>query len=1003
MRMACLLAMVGALLGMYTGGHATDGRPAPACSNGRLRDVTLAAQQGRTDSAELGRLLACLGGRADALVAGAAAYELALHHAGANGRPANFRQAADWARRSAKYLRRTPDAGLRRKTELAGVRLAYYAASTAPELEAAARDARLVVSTCRRQGRRDATCAEALQLLGEIERDLFAQGDAGARRRAITAFRGFLATAPGRAEGPERTSALLDKGTLIAGTPEGDLGPDGVREAAQALREAAGMFLALEDQSRMRLAQINLAAFLARHRPSSTEALAEAEALLRPLVQDGDGTVPPEVRLTARQNLGSVLVKKQTGNRQGNLDEAIAVLRAAHASVPRREARTWVKTAEGLAIALEASGVQVERNLQEATALLGEALAVAEQRRLRAETSTLLSTMASIRLHRKANGAEEDLRDIRRQVERARAIAGAGRVRRAELAALAADVASALAAEGDLAAVDTAAAELRRAIGLLDRSRTPVLWATLQNNLGNVCNHPRRKDLAGCAEEAYRQALTVRTEAEAPREYADTIVNLANLRFTQGDCGTAADLYARAAAASRRLFDGALGRDVLLYDAGRSDRWFERAAYCLARVGRVDEAVEMADRGRTRVLKQRLGRADTVTTTPFKDHLHAVMRSGTVVLMPVVTSSGTVVLALGRKDGRVETRQLFLDLDGGAVAGVLDAWLMRYEQVFRSEQRRPDSSGAWNREIVSAGEWAGTQLIGPAMAWVSKVGLWPADEVVLVVQGELALLPLHAGRLPDGRRLLQAASVSYLPSLALWETAPAVDRPRALVSVPDPSQDPGLPYAVLEAGVADLVSGRKVEGVVSRVRMLEAVAGSDILHFVGHARFDPDDPGATSLRLHDGDLLRVRDIEAATLGRAPELVVLSACETGRIETATMANEFVGLPAAFMGLGAKGVVSSLWPANDGPTLFLMARFIEEVQVHGKRPAAALREAQLWLSTSTGAELARVLRSLKPPPDSDAARLERALRFQLRDQRPYAEPWAWAGFFYSGVVP
>jgi CHAT domain-containing protein len=114
----------------------------------------------------------------------------------------------------------------------------------------------------------------------------------------------------------------------------------------------------------------------------------------------------------------------------------------------------------------------------------------------------------------------------------------------------------------------------------------------------------------------------------------------------------------------------------------------------------------------------------------------------------------------------------------------------------------------------------------------------------------------------------------------------------------------------------------------------------------------------------------------------------------------MANEFVGLPTAFMSIGAMGVVSSLWPASDGPTLFLMVRLITELKSGERAPAHALGRAQAWLSSSTGAKLANVLRSLRPKPGSEVARLEQTLRIRYHDSRPYAEPWAWAGFFYSG---
>jgi hypothetical protein len=63
------------------------------------------------------------------LIAAAAAYELAFHFAGADkDEPADYRLAAEWARKSVAYLQSTNDVQLLKKTELAALQLEYYAA-----------------------------------------------------------------------------------------------------------------------------------------------------------------------------------------------------------------------------------------------------------------------------------------------------------------------------------------------------------------------------------------------------------------------------------------------------------------------------------------------------------------------------------------------------------------------------------------------------------------------------------------------------------------------------------------------------------------------------------------------------------------------------------------------------------------------------------------------------------------------------------------------------------
>jgi hypothetical protein len=981
------------------------GAVAAECTNAQLKVVLKSAPSDPQRVPRLEKLLMCLGTRVDALAGAAAAYELALHFAGANKDVApNYRRAVQWGKRSVAYLQPTNNVQLLIEAELAVLQLEYYGADDTSDLRKTA-DALASFSEVRcRLSRNQTTCAQAYDLLGKAERDLTDRGEEGARIRAITAFKSFLNTDLGKQRGIERASALLDLGTLQAMVPSGQLGQEDVQTAASALREAGTIFHEAGELGRERLAHVNLGALLGTHMATSASALTEAEALLRPLASATEASFDPAVQQTAIRNLGSVLFQKQTGNRIKNLEEAIDYLRAAHAAVSRSAPELWAKTADNLAIALEASAVRSVDRLREARGLLTEALQLVE--RHAAPAAGPLTTLISVQIHLLKAGEDEDIEAIGRLLERAKALTGQDRFYQAQIAALEADYMTATSAEDSTGALDTVVQKLRSALDSVKPAEQPALWATLQNNLGNRCNNRRRPDLAGCAEAAYQQALVVRTPDAMPREHVDTIVNLASLRFNQSDWKGAAELYLQAAAASRDAFDPTLGRELQLQDAGRSGRWFERAAFALAKMGRAAEAITIADNGRLRVLKEQVkGTQVPSLAVSAVEQLPEVLPRETLVLMPIVTSAGTVVFVAGWHDDAVVWRQVFLDkLGGDEVAPFLNSqWLASYNEIFNKGTRSVDAAAQWNPTLATAATWMGSSLLGPVIASPELKELWPPKSIVLVVQGQLALLPLHIAQLPNGKRLLDIAEISYLPSLSVWQTASRWSSTHALVSVPDPSQSQDLAYAHLEAAFDERVAGRALTPPIRRDQVLDALGGADIFHFVGHARFDPDDPDSSGMRLAAGDKLTVREIVEARLVHAPQLVILSACETGRAEAVTMANEFVGLPAAFMSIGAKGVIASLWPASDAPTFFLMVRLIEELQVNGKKPTAALRDAQLWLSQRKGLELAQLLRTFDPQPGTRAAVLEQALRVNYRNVAPYSDPWAWAGFFYSGLDP
>lgn len=113
-----------------------------------------------------------------------------------------------------------------------------------------------------------------------------------------------------------------------------------------------------------------------------------------------------------------------------------------------------------------------------------------------------------------------------------------------------------------------------------------------------------------------------------------------------------------------------------------------------------------------------------------------------------------------------------------------------------------------------------------------------------------------------------------------------------------------------------------------------------ILHLATHSEFRLDHPDLSYIYLNDGhfftaDLLqnRIRF----------ELVVLSACETGRSHV-TSGDDLVGVGHAFLYSGTSAVIASQWRVDEENTLNLMQDFYTFLR-RGYSKAAALRLAQL----------------------------------------------------------
>lgn len=129
------------------------------------------------------------------------------------------------------------------------------------------------------------------------------------------------------------------------------------------------------------------------------------------------------------------------------------------------------------------------------------------------------------------------------------------------------------------------------------------------------------------------------------------------------------------------------------------------------------------------------------------------------------------------------------------------------------------------------------------------------------------------------------------------------------------------------------------------------------LHFACHGALE-EGPGrepALVLALtgneapYDGFLtlseIAARRIEA-------ELVVLSACNSGRSAASRPPSGVSSLSRAFLLAGARNVVVSLWPVSDQATARLMVEFYKRMRREGLEPSSALRAASIALRDDLG---------------------------------------------------
>ena len=110
---------------------------------------------------------------------------------------------------------------------------------------------------------------------------------------------------------------------------------------------------------------------------------------------------------------------------------------------------------------------------------------------------------------------------------------------------------------------------------------------------------------------------------------------------------------------------------------------------------------------------------------------------------------------------------------------------------------------------------------------------------------------------------------------------------------------------------------------------------SDVLHYAGHAHFDPINRAQSGLKLADAPL---RGGDLRGISNLPTLVFFNACESGRVRGAKFppapsTNErvlnAVGLAEALLRSGVANFLGTYWPVSDDGAAQFAARFYQDL--------------------------------------------------------------------------
>jgi len=362
---------------------------------------------------------------------------------------------------------------------------------------------------------------------------------------------------------------------------------------------------------------------------------------------------------------------------------------------------------------------------------------------------------------------------------------------------------------------------------------------------------------------------------------------------------------------------------------GTGDAATEELVDVLEQQGEGDEALVVADRMRTRAF----GRSSPLDLRG----LERIPR-GTLLLhfttLPdrlLIASAGTegvelVRIAVRREDLKSAIGAFREAIATGGDARIQDHARRLYDLVFGPLQQ---------------------QLLGAAT-------------VVLVPDSVLAALPFGALQDPRGAFLIESRTILFAPSAAGF--VQSLDRPQAppaagALVVGNPHFDdkafPGLellPAAEAEAiaVAAEYRNPLLLTGTAAtKRRVVEAMAGRDVIELACHAILDARDPARSVLLLgtSGGESGSLYLREVARLKLAAPIVVLAGCRTAAaVDGAPPA--LGSFAKAFLAAGSRGVIGTLWDVQDEPAGEVSRAFHRNL-ASGLAPADALRQAQLTM--------------------------------------------------------
>ncbi|MGB3494341.1 MAG: CHAT domain-containing tetratricopeptide repeat protein [Elainellaceae cyanobacterium] len=541
-----------------------------------------------------------------------------------------------------------------------------------------------------------------------------------------------------------------------------------------------------------------------------------------------------------------------------------------------------------------------------------------------------------------------------------------------------------------LGATDEAAMHYQQSLAIAREASDLVLEGKALGSLGMVAEDRGNLEVAI---ELHQQSLAIAQQVDDPRTIAQAANNLGHALYAANQLDEA-ETQLRAAI---HWLEDLRPEDLPdLYNISVFDTQvltYNLLKQILVAQGEVEAALEIAERGRARafvdlLVRRQAAAGETATPdnviesarlAPNIEGIRAIAREQNATLVEYSLVPASDFKVQGKQRGTAAELMIWVV----SPAGEITFRHLNFSDPVLLESLQADESINLKRLVVNSHN---PTRAAPALKQLHQLLIAPIHDalptdpeakVIFVPQDFLFLLPFPALTNPENQYLIEQHTLLTAPSiqvLALTRhhrqrisaiaaranaTAVVVGNPE----MPMVSRSPGapaiqlesLPAAELEArAIAKLLNTEPLIGsAATKAAVAQTLPTVQRVHLATHSLLDygqaensetppPTIPGAIALAPSAGDSGLLTSSDIIRLNLNADLVVLSACNTGR---GTITGDgIVGLSRSFIAAGTASIVASLWEVPDEPTAALMTAFYQNL-IQGMNKAQALRQAML----------------------------------------------------------